>query len=1192
MSVNNSLVIFGAVFRSVGFYSTFATSRTMCKGWDEQGYLYTTQVQQIIAFSTQMFLPVSISFFGNKLGMRYINRLHWCLLPLAPMLQLVAETSDERSQRGVILRNLSRRGDERFEFQCLRRVKTIGFLRGSIERIEGVVQNGLYKKNAVEHCLVTLDKWAFNTLTFTYLHIPDFMLLAVLASSLAGIYLGHETTGCKIQAFFCVLSLLEQGSFTLKPVEKEGPFFTLFRGKIAKMYWPILHKGYKYISIPAQFIYGGYIGKIGALFQIWIKGSVYYFKRQQQEEGRQYALQSDAKPKFFKIPRSLDPLLPTVKCFQLFDLQDPCPGTDAYDLRVEVATLMAADQTPFMNEEEQGHLTKRNILEQTLGENGIFAKAINEAEITDRQEIAIKFILFHLRLNWDGVKGEIVKFFYELDKCETRTADAIFKLAMELVSSTQLKEGNDSTHAAEKQMLLILQRVRDNRASDALTLIGFDPAVIQWVDVAGPQITRRLSSLAYLHQTPMLVQLLAFSGVVPSYVQGLLMLSLIPLFFLSTYDVIRQVPSLARESVSNPDFLMRIVAFLYKHLLGNIHTQNKLKAFFLQEYGIGAYEQARIDVEKSIGTGTLDMDDLKIFMWGYIKIIYTMMFKCIDFLERRDRRELGQRRRPQSLKEFEIEMTGEMVQGIRDKFGVTLRDTRDVMSQIDLIVKALIENSLLKNIPDELKDAFLEDQDEQANFNDLVSLVLEKVNAFLEETAAEEAAAAAFEAAAPAAVAAQAAAREEARTRVAATRTRIAATRTRVAAARTRVEEARTRAEETRARVAAEQAEERARYHRLYGEDSLRNSYIDRRVEDFTRGAVRAEQAAAADVAFEAEGLKAAAAEEAAEVRTLVEEPAKAAALAAASAQGAEQAVARALARTAAAAAVVFEAEAPEAEAVVLEEEPKCMGVFCTRYFGTLLESRFYQTPEGRAEVRAVVQNFIVTQEEEEAAAAEAAAAEAEATGATGAVVAEVGAAAQAAAREEARTRVVAARTRVAAARRRVEEEAAAAEEEEEAAAAAGVRAAAAAQAAAREEARTRVAAARTRVAAARTRVAAARRRVEEVARVAAELEVTADSTRSEIKVELMKDLQGELKTFEGRLQRGETTIEVGLKKIRLEMLTQHLYKLLSTKPNDLVLSGGDPEAIKAKWKFAKRELWDCYGSFALVQAGFFLEGR
>ena len=122
-----------------------------------------------------------------------------------------------------------------------------------VQRIDSMYQQSKYVKLKESLCSV------FN---FLYLHIPDWHLIALISASLYAIIHGNRMQ--MITLALSLVSWLEQGLFWMQPVEKAGPFFTWFQGKILRVYNPVI-KIFLLLVFPMfNFLYKGIIGKLVA----------------------------------------------------------------------------------------------------------------------------------------------------------------------------------------------------------------------------------------------------------------------------------------------------------------------------------------------------------------------------------------------------------------------------------------------------------------------------------------------------------------------------------------------------------------------------------------------------------------------------------------------------------------------------------------------------------------------------------------------------------------------------------------------------------------------------------------------------------------------------------------------------------------------------------------------------------------
>ena len=110
-----------------------------------------------------------------------------------------------------------------------------------------------------------------DLIDFTYLHLPDLLLMGTAVHTVAALRFGYNRVGNGMQLAFILLSILEQGPFWMDPKQNQGPLAKQLDGKLYHFYQPYMMRLSYYLNIPFQFLFKGVVGKAFALMTLFLR---------------------------------------------------------------------------------------------------------------------------------------------------------------------------------------------------------------------------------------------------------------------------------------------------------------------------------------------------------------------------------------------------------------------------------------------------------------------------------------------------------------------------------------------------------------------------------------------------------------------------------------------------------------------------------------------------------------------------------------------------------------------------------------------------------------------------------------------------------------------------------------------------------------------------------------------------------
>lgn len=125
----------------------------------------------------------------------------------------------------------------------------------------------------VNHERSDLEKKCKELLDFTFMHIPDFVLLVSVIHTVAALRIGFNRAGNAVQLAFYGWAVAEQGLFWKTPEEDRGILMGAWDGELVRAYDPTVSKISSYTGLPFNFFYKGIFGKVRALFTALIRFS-------------------------------------------------------------------------------------------------------------------------------------------------------------------------------------------------------------------------------------------------------------------------------------------------------------------------------------------------------------------------------------------------------------------------------------------------------------------------------------------------------------------------------------------------------------------------------------------------------------------------------------------------------------------------------------------------------------------------------------------------------------------------------------------------------------------------------------------------------------------------------------------------------------------------------------------------------
>jgi len=312
-----------------------------------------------------------------------------------------------------------------------------------------------------------------------YMHMPNILILTMIAQSILSIHYRHKVANNLIQLFFCVWAVADQGIFLKKPSEDDGFLYKINKGMIVRIYTPFMNKVSLKLGFATYWFRGGLTGKINAIFLFIIQyvpiskfvkkmappELVLYFEELLNKAKNQASFH------FVDIPETIenrdiesnDPLVPTKLLLQTnFILKDPLPHTSIEQVRKNLQKRILADQT--LSSEEHKSCNEIFGTDQKDGILYHHALSAKEEESFEERRIRVKRIFHTCEQYWDKVKGDILSRHRdgELSKCAAANALAIQDLSLELYT---LDFNQDEGTELKNKMLVILQQARDREFS-------------------------------------------------------------------------------------------------------------------------------------------------------------------------------------------------------------------------------------------------------------------------------------------------------------------------------------------------------------------------------------------------------------------------------------------------------------------------------------------------------------------------------------------------------------------------------------------------------------------------------------------------------------------------------------------------------------------------------------------------------
>jgi hypothetical protein len=237
------------------------------------------------------------------------------------------------------------------------------------------------------------EKRVHQIVSWTYVHIPDFLLALKVAHTVAAIQNGFDSRVNGVRLACYSLIALEQGFFWMDPKEYNGPLVKFKKGALFRTYSPILEKiadSTAYIWViyaPYTLLFGGMLTKV-----IFGTTLFFYFASKEERLKRISAWFKDCVIKshmFNKAPlyteeipiakivkdqakkevllNKCSRIIPTDKVFTPFSFTDPFPNESLGDLYEELKIKLQKDGSTYLEEKEKGETrTRKEMMEELL----------------------------------------------------------------------------------------------------------------------------------------------------------------------------------------------------------------------------------------------------------------------------------------------------------------------------------------------------------------------------------------------------------------------------------------------------------------------------------------------------------------------------------------------------------------------------------------------------------------------------------------------------------------------------------------------------------------------------------------------------------------------------------------------------------------------------------------------------------